>query len=175
MKSWFVNNLDSRIYTKKFIEDNKQIKLHHLKYRNNKYAPAWKTFEFLTFGAIVTIFNALKENDIKDEISKVYGLDKLKAFKNFIHTIKHTRNICAHSGVVYDLNYPMGIFKIPKTKFTNNNNQSLDAGIKTISYILGTISERRKKDMEDEIEELFNKHKTDEIKYIITDIIGYNL
>lgn len=176
MASWFIKSLDTKLYTPKFKEDNKQIKLHHIKYRNDIYAPTWKTFEFLTFGAIVTIFNALKNEEIKKEISKIYGLNNLNSFKNFIRTIKFTRNICAHAGVLYDLNFPQGIYKIPRTKFNDNNNQSLDAGIKTISYILKNISEKRDNDMNIEINKLFKEYENNEtIKLIITDKIGYKM
>jgi abortive infection bacteriophage resistance protein len=176
MAYWFINNLDTKLYTDKFKDENKQIKLHHIKYRNDIYAPTWKTFEFLTFGAIVTIFNALKSEELKKEISKLYGLSNLKTFINFIHTIKFIRNICAHAGVLYDLNFPQGIYKIPRTKFNDNNNQSLDAGIKTISFILKSISEERHNDMNIEINKLFKEYENNEtIKLIITNKIGYTM
>jgi len=176
MASWFIKSLNKKLYTTKFKEENKQIKLHHLNHRKDIYAPAWKTFEFLTFGAIVTIFRALKNDEIKKEISKLYGLNNLKTFINFIHTIKFIRNICAHAGVLYDLNFPQGIYKIPKTKFNENNNQSLDAGIKTISFILKNISEERHNDMNTEINRLFKEYENNEaIKFIITNKIGYKM
>jgi abortive infection bacteriophage resistance protein len=176
MSYWFINSLDTKLYTDTFKDENKQIKLHHLKYRNDIYAPTWKTFEFLTFGAIVTVFRALKSEELKKEISKIYGLNNLKTFINFIHTIKFIRNICAHAGVLYDLNFPQGIYKIPRTKFNNNNNQSLDAGIKTISFILKNISEERHNEMNIEINRLFKEYENNEtIKLIIKDKIGYKM
>jgi abortive infection bacteriophage resistance protein len=176
MNYWFIKSLDTKLYTENFKDENKQIKLHHKKYRNDIYAPTWKTFEFLTFGAIVTIFNALKSEELKKEISSLYGLNNLKKFINFIHTIKFIRNICAHTGVLYDLNFPQGIYKIPRIKFNDNNNQSLDAGIKTISYILKNISEDRHNDMNNEINNLFKEYENnDTIKLIITDKIGYKM
>mgnify|MGYP006433432653 CR=1 FL=1 len=173
MEPWFISKLDSQLYTKRFIENNKQIKKHHNKYKNDKYAPAWKTFEFLTFGAVVTIFNALKDKNLQSQIANEYNLKKLEAFKNFIFTIKFIRNVCAHSGVVYDLNFPKGINKIPKTKFNNNDNQSLDAGIKTMAYILNTISNNRKSQMENEIYDLFNSYNNKLIRNLIVKKIGY--
>lgn len=173
MKPWFIDKLDSKLYTKKFISENKPIKLHHTKYRNDKYAPAWKTFEFLTFGAIVTIFNALKEESLQNKIANIYGLNNLNTFINFIFTIKYIRNICAHSGVVYDLNFPKGIYKIPKTKFTDNNNQSLDAGIKTLAFILKTVSSNRQIDLQQELDQLFNQFKGSVLEDVIVNKIGY--
>ncbi|CAL2104590.1 Abi family protein [Tenacibaculum sp. 190130A14a] len=176
MTEWFIERLDSKLYTDRFKEENKQIKLHHLKYRNDKYAPTWKAFEFLSFGGIVTVFNSLKNEELKKEISKLYGLNNLKTFINFIHTIKFIRNICAHAGVLFDLNLPKGIYKIPRTKFNDNNNQSLDAGIKTISYILKNISTDRNNDMNSEINKLFKEYENNPlIESIIKEKIGYQL
>lgn len=136
--------------------------------------PTWKTFEFLTFGSVLTIFNSLKDVDIQKKISLTYGLNNLKSFKNFMLTIKFIRNVCAHGGVLFDLNMPKGISRIPKTHFNNNNNQSLDAGIKTMLFILNSISKIRKEEMEMEIRQLFEKHKENEIIVsLIENRIGY--
>ena len=122
------------------------------------------------------VFEALKNEELKKEISKLYGLSNLKTFINFIRTIKFIRNICAHAGVLYDLNFPQGIYKIPRIKFNDNNNQSLDAGIKTISFILKNISEERHNEMNIEINKLFKEYENNEtIKIIITDKIGYTM
>jgi len=174
MSKWFIDQLDTKLYTDNFKLDNKQIKLHHSKYRNDKYAPAWKTFEFLTFGSILTIFEALKDENVQQEISSLYGLNNLKTFKSFMFTIKFIRNICAHGGVLYDLNMPKGIYKIPRIQFNNQNNQSLDAGIKTMLYILGAISNDRKIEMENDLKQIFVNHDGNGvITSIIKNKIGY--
>ena len=174
MSKWFIDQLDSRLYTDRFKDDNKQIKLHHIKYRNDKYAPTWKTFEFLTFGAVLTIFTSLKDEEVQKEISKIYGLNNLNAFINFMKALKFIRNICAHGGVLFDLNMPKGIYKIPRTKFNNNDNQSLDAGIKTMLFILNSISNGRKNDLEKDVKELFDEHKKNDVTLsIIKDKIGF--
>jgi len=46
MGSEFIQNLP-KFYNKKFIRHNKTIKKHHANHINDKYAPAWKTLEFL--------------------------------------------------------------------------------------------------------------------------------
>ena len=174
MHNWYIDGLES-LYSEKFKKDNKQIKSHHVKHRNDKYAPAWKTFEFLTFGAVYTIFIAIKNKQSKENIANLYGLNDLKTFENFIRSIKYIRNICAHGGVVFDLNFPKGISKIPKTKFTKNNNQSLDAGIKTMLFILKSISEGRKSDLKQEIDSRLIEEKENlVIKTIIEEKLGYN-
>lgn len=174
MENWFLQNLETKLYTKKFISENKPIKKHHAKYRNDKYAPTWKTFEFLTFGSIVTIFNAIKDEKLQQRIASTYELNSLETFKNFISTVKYLRNICAHSGVVYDLNFPKGIKKIPRVKFNNNNNQSLDAGIKTLCFMLKSASVNRENDLKKEVSSLFEKQKGSKLEKIISEKIGYN-
>lgn len=163
-----------KLYSDDFKNNNKQIKKHHIKHRDDKYAPAWKTFEYLTFGTVLYTFNELKEKNVQSEIAAQYGLTNLESFKNYMYSIKFIRNTCAHGGILFDLNMPKGIRKIPRTSFNNNNNQSLDAGIKTMLFILESISSQRRKDLEDSLRLLFEKHIDNE--YIVSQIrdkIGY--
>ena len=51
----FVKSLE-KFYDEKFKSKNKAIKAHHKKYINDKYAPAWKTLEFMPFGFVLTAF-----------------------------------------------------------------------------------------------------------------------
>lgn len=55
MKNQFVDTLDD-FYTD-IKKKNKVISEHH----RNKYAPAWKTLEFMTLGSLYTLFISLKE------------------------------------------------------------------------------------------------------------------
>lgn len=59
MSSNYISDFD-KYYNAEFIRDNKPIKKHHQKYINDRYAPAWKTIEFFTFGGILKIFTSLK-------------------------------------------------------------------------------------------------------------------
>tara|TARA_B110000240_G_C13461321_1_gene436794 strand:+ start:749 stop:1036 length:288 start_codon:yes stop_codon:yes gene_type:complete len=91
-----------------------------------------------------------------------------------MNTIKYIRNTCAHSGVIFDLKTPKGIKPPPNTIFNKNNRHSLDSSIKTILCILSVISENRKKEMENKIDELFKKHAINPVvKTIIEQKIGY--
>lgn len=181
--TWFVDKkvmhkefIDSfhKHYNAKFIENNKTIKVHHKKYINDKYAPAWKALEFFTFGTIFKIYSSLLEEDSKNDISKMYGLKKIKIFSNYMNTIVFIRNTCAHGGLLFDLNTPKEISVTPLIKFNNNNRHSLDSAIKVILYFLSIISKDRKEDMELQIEELFSKYNTNKVlNDIITKNIGY--
>ena len=59
-----------KYYNDSFILKNKPIKKHHQKYLNDKYAPAWKTLEFFSFGIILKIFKNLKTVKLKKEFLK---------------------------------------------------------------------------------------------------------
>jgi len=171
----FVNNLDF-YYTDEFIKNNKAIHRHHKKNINDKYAPAWKTLEYFSFGTILKIFKSIKDQSIKERIAKEYGILNLKKFINLMDTIVFVRNTCAHGGVLFDLKTPKGISTLPELRFNNNNNDrySLDSAIKAISYILDKISSSRNQDMNQQIFDLFMSHKANTtIKAIIVEKIGF--
>lgn len=181
--TWFIdpkvvnNNFISEInnhYNPSFIKNNKTIQLHHRKNINDKYAPAWKTLEFFTFGAILKIFKSLNEIDIKERISRDYGIRNLNKFINLMETIVYVRNTCAHGGVLFDLQTPKGIAVLPHVSFNNNNRHSLDSAIKIILCVLDTISKTRSAEMEKDLTNKFNEHNQNAaIKDIIEGKIGY--
>lgn len=173
MKNSFVEEFP-KYYDDKFKEKNKPIKKHHIKYPNDIYAPAWKTLEFLTFGSIYSIFHSIKDENVKFKIAKHYGFKSLKTFRNFFQTIIFIRNICAHSGLLYDSNTPLEISTTPFFKFNKNNKHSLDSAIKVILHFLSIISQNRKEMIEKEIYDLFNSFEANKIiTSIINEKIGY--
>ncbi|SHM40730.1 Abi-like protein [Flavobacterium xanthum] len=174
MDSKFVDDFPNKCYTDQFKFNNKPIRKHHQKYPNDIYAPAWKTLEFLTFGTIEKIYFSLKEDDLKIQIANLYGIKKVKIFQNFLKTIIFIRNICAHSGILFDSNTPKEIETTPLILFNNNNRHSLDSSIKVILYFLSSISSSRKSIIEKEISTLFDKYSDNlVIQKIISDKIGY--
>lgn len=174
MQSNFVDEFPKKCYTDQFKFNNKPIKKHHINYPNDIYAPAWKTLEFLTFGTVEKIYFSLKDENLKKQIANLYGIKKVKVFENFLKTVIFIRNICAHSGVLFDSNTPKEIVTTPLIKFNNNSRHSLDSSIKVILYFLGIISIRRKNQIENEITALFTNHyENPVIQKIITGKIGY--
>ena len=162
--AWF--NVDS-IVDKSFIKDfnsiytnlkmyNKALKKHHEKYTNDIYAPAWKTFEFLTFGQVFKFFCSLKDNDLKDEIANQYGFRDYTLLINFFKAIINIRNICSHNGVLFDFNQPIGIHRIPnkKYRFKTRNTTNLNASIRLILFILSKISKNRADELENNIKSI---------------------
>ncbi|WP_394776761.1 Abi family protein [Flavobacterium sp.] len=173
IQSKFVDELP-KYYDEKFKDKNKPIKKHHINYPNDIYAPAWKTLEFLTFGSIYSIFCSIKDENLQKKMARYYGFNSLNTFRNFFQTIIFIRNICAHSGLLYDCNTPKEISTTPFFKFNNNKKHSLDSAIKVILYFLEKISIDRKNIVEREITTLFDGFQdNDVIMRIITERIGY--
>lgn len=162
-------------YNERFKRNNKPLKKHHANYPNDMYAPAWKTLEFLTFGTIEKIYFSLKDENLKKQIANLYGIKKVNVFQNFLKTLIFVRNICAHSGILFDSNTPKEIVTTPLIKFNNNNRHSIDSSIKVILYFLEIISKNRKNSIENEIVSLFESHSDNPvIQKIIIENIGYN-
>ena len=170
----FIDDID-KFYNKDFIRNNSPIKKHHSKYPDENYAPAWKTLEFFSFGTILRIYKNLIEEDIKERISNIYGIRKVRKFISFIETIVLVRNTCAHLSVLFDFNTPKGISSIPEVSFERDNH-SLSACVKVIAYILGKISKSRKEDMLKSIWEVLNRNTDNQIvKSIIEEKMKFKL
>lgn len=163
-----------KYYSEEFKRSNKPIKKHHQNYLNDRYAPAWKTLEFFTFGVILKIFRNLQDPEIKERISNIYGVKNISKFISFIETVVLLRNICAHCAVLFDFQTPKGISVIPEINFNSRDRHSLDSSIKVVLFLLSKISVSRKEDMEKDIVDLFNRHRENSvIKNIIESKINY--
>ena len=176
----FIRELD-KYYNCDFIDRNKPIKAHHEKYykikdreglhkigfcnryEEGKYAPAWKTLEFFSFGTILKIYRNLIDNEIKERISRLYEVKDVVKFVNFMETIVLIRNTCAHSGVLFDFKTPKGISAIPAITFENRDRHSLASCIKVISYMLGQISSNRRDEMNSAIRDTLCKYKENQV------------
>ncbi|RAJ75152.1 abortive infection bacteriophage resistance protein [Chitinophaga dinghuensis] len=74
--------------------------LHHDKiYGTDRYPPAWKTLEVLSFGTLSKLYGNIR-NDIaeKKAIAKSYGLSTVEYLHSWIQAISVLRNICSHHG-----------------------------------------------------------------------------
>lgn len=173
MKIDFINNFD-KFYSKDFVKNNAPIKNHHKKYINDKYAPAWKTLEFFTFGTILKIYKNLIDSDLQNEISQQYGIKDTSRFINLLNTIVHIRNVCAHGGVLFDLNIPKQITVLPFIPFNKNNRNSIDSCIRVILYFTQIISNNRKNEIVNELNLLFEENsKVAIVKGIIENEINF--
>jgi abortive infection bacteriophage resistance protein len=167
MERKFIDKFDTELYTDKF-KKNPVIKSHHKKYINDKYAPAWKTLEFFTFGTMLNVFQNLKDKSLKQKITLQYNVRNVDVFENYFRAIVELRNLCAHGSTLFDhkMAYPLrnGIALIINDK----NRNKIFSVIKILHYILQKISNNRAKDMENEINQLFDESNNN---VIINDMI----
>jgi abortive infection bacteriophage resistance protein len=169
----FIGQFDDKCYTNTF-KKNLGIKKHHIKYPEDKYAPAWKTIEYMSFGSVEFLFNSLLDNELKELIANKYGINNLRVFTNYLNTLVFVRNICAHSGILYDTNTRKAIKISPLVNVTNENKHSLFSCIEVVLYFWKCISLERSNELRNEIEKIFENHYTDDlIKSIIDHKIKY--
>lgn len=159
----FISQFDREVYSA--VKKNPAILEHHKKYTKDKYAPAWKTMEFMTLGNIVFLFEAIKDHNLKENIAKYYGCS-IKVFLNYIETIRLVRNRCAHGGCLFNLDIKKGINKLP-ANVDNANAHNIKGAIEVILYFLGRISKRHMveviKEIQSEISKLSESPKTQQI------------
>lgn len=156
--TWFVN---PAIMTSSYIKDFDEvyqaikkkpvIRRHHQKYINDKYAPAWKTIEFMTFGNIENLYLNLKSSADKIDICRHFGVNQSAIFENYIKTVRNLRNICAHGGVLFDMRLPMSIKNGPAGRLARANGNNLCGALKVVEYLLERVSSNRLNDMRRDI------------------------
>jgi len=168
MQRDFIDKLDTEFYTTNF-KKNPVIRNHHKKYINDKYAPAWKTLEFFTFGTVLYLYKNLKSNQLKQNISLQYNIRNIDTFENYFRAIVEIRNLCAHGSVLFDHKLSIPLRNGIALKIDNQNKNKLFSGIKILHYFIKKISQNRANEMEKEINQLFNRFDN---KLVMNDIIN---
>jgi len=157
VEAGFVDHFQKHVYTDGFVSRNGILRKHHQKHRNDRYAPAWKTVEFLNLGQAIYLYSSIRDGSLKRSISECYGIKKVSIFENYLATARFLRNICAHNGVLYDCRTPKEIAKLPMIAFANNDRHGLGTAIKVVAWFLEHISENRAKELQSDVEALFER------------------
>lgn len=155
IKKTYIDEFDEKVYTSAFRKKNAVIKKHHRDNINDKYAPAWKTLEFMSFGAIIHLFDAIKDDEDKLLIADGYGIRQEAVLLNYINSVCEVRNICSHGGVLFDLSLPRTVKKGPAGGMTKREAHSIIGALKVVLYLISQISTSRKNDFLSELEDLF--------------------
>lgn len=148
----YIADFEHKVY--KTIRENPVIKRHHSRYKD-LYAPAWKTMEFMTLGNICSLFNSLKDNNLKKQIARHYKRG-LGIFLNYLETIRVIRNTCAHGGCIYNISLAKSIKSSPQVPISGDERHNIRGVIRVISFMIGIISENRKNDLHREITALLD-------------------
>jgi abortive infection bacteriophage resistance protein len=171
--TWFVDDkIVSPSYARSFSEVYERIKLSpYIKWHHHnhpcKYAPAWKTLEYMTIGEIMDLFDAISNVTSRLDICKAHGIRSIKTFDNYFTAIRRVRNRCAHGGVLFDYKAngamtckgPVDLSNLP-------DRTNLNGAIRVIKFLTSNISHNRLADLELELQTLIEGCKDDDVLYI---------
>ncbi len=149
----YAREFERKVYTSDF-KRNPVIHRHHQNNPNDRFAPAWKTLEFMTFGAVMKLYEQVKEQEDKIFVAHEFGIRQVVTFESYMHTIRQVRNACAHGLLLYDLRLPQAIRRGPAAYNPSERNNIIGA-IRVISYIMETISANCANDMGKQIKSLY--------------------
>ena len=122
----------------------------------------------MTIGNIITLYDSLKEAEAKDLVANAYGCSR-GVFYNYMETIRVLRNKCAHGGCIYRMDFPKGIKRLP-ADISAECRHNIKGGIDVVRYMLGCISQSRKKDLENDIQDLVSSIQTPEAQEVIAQV-----
>lgn len=105
----------------------------------------------------------IKDQSVKQIIANEYGVRDLNKFFKLLHTVRLVRNICAHSGVLFDYSLPKSVSSIPQITYHKGDRNSLDASIKVIGFFIQTISQNRFNDFQNDIKMFFDDRMKDPV------------
>lgn len=182
--TWFVDitvvskqqacSFENRVY-QPILDKVQIISMHHRHHINDRFAPAWKTLEFMTLGEMVHLFKYIKNEDLKLQIANYFGIKKLVTFENYLELVKELRNTCAHGNVLYDFTPERSIRKGPAMKKGIGENQNLNGALRIILFMMKQISENRYNDLIKDIDMLILEYsKYPVIEDILSSISGLN-
>lgn len=151
----YARDFENKVYTADF-KRNPIIQRHHQKNPNDRFAPSWKTLEFMTFGAVMKLYEQLKERDDKIFIAHKLGIRQVVTFESYMHTIREVRNACAHGHLLYDLRLPRRINRGP-AHITPQESGNIVGALRVIRYMMAQISTKRADDLSASVKSLYEK------------------
>lgn len=158
----YIQSFDKEVYNK--MKQYPVLGHHHKTHINDKYAPAWKTIEFMTLGEVIHLYQAIRTIDSKLTISRHFGLNNTKTFDSYLSVIRIVRNHCAHGNILYDIALPRSIRRGPANITEAKDYQKLAGVLRVIHYMIGCVSKNRQADFKNELIALFSKY--DEISVV---------
>lgn len=154
---------------------NDDIKLHHKRYPHDRFAPAWKTLEFVTFGAICSIYASLNSEQLRHDVSRHFGVDKPEIFENYLESLRALRNTCAHGNVLYAFASPVDLRRGP-AELSGNNARNLGSTIKVLHYVLRHITMRGASELKQLTESLAAEHAVSpHVRHVLGSISGIKI
>lgn len=174
MHAVYVNHFDKTFYIR-LKRNNPIIIEHHRNHPGHHHAPAWKTIEQMPFGNVQILFNSIIDAKVRQDISRHYGVSKLKIFDDYINTIRLIRNNCAHGSVIFDMKLPLPIHNGPAGHFNNFTNSNIIGIIDVIKFFLKQISIHRYTEFCHELDNLLDRVTNSKVREILKVVSGFNI
>lgn len=170
----FIDSFDREIYTEKF-RKHPVISDHHKKYPEDTYAPAWKTIEHMTFGAVFQLFLSISDKEVQSAVANHYKIEKLTIFTSYFNAIRYLRNQCAHGDVLFDMKLATPLKSGPAGKFNSFTNSNIIGAIEVVKYFLKQISTHRHDDFCNQLDDLLDGVDNYTVAEILNDIAGFEM
>lgn len=173
VKTSYAESFERMVYRR--IKNTQEIiRLHHKKHHKERYAPAWKTLEFMTFGEVITLYEMLYDVSLKRRIAHYYGLSDLGGFVSYLNALRGLRNACAHGYVLFDYhwNFRASSRGIPTKAKTSIGVINLFRLVEILSYMLGKIHSPLGKKLEANVLTLFSEQDPETLA-ILREATGY--
>lgn len=154
VKQRYIDHFKNDVY-EGILNSNTVIKHHHKIHINDRYAPAWKTIEFMTLGQVISLYLAIESNEVKTKISEHFGIKNPGVFRTYLYALNKVRNNCAHGKELYDLKLPVSIRKGPVAMQSPDDYHNLRGALRVILYLLGSVSENRAQELKNQLFSLF--------------------
>ncbi|MDQ8196238.1 Abi family protein [Coraliomargarita sp. SDUM461004] len=74
---------------------------YYIKYGDPYLPPIWMTMEVLTLGTLSKFYMGIGDANLKAKIAGEFNVTA-KVFANWLHSLSHIRNICAHHGRLWN-------------------------------------------------------------------------
>lgn len=158
---------------KREVANNDVIKRHAARHINDKYAPAWKTLEYLSFGDLIRLIENLKNGNTRLMIYGCYGFNEDKTFPNYIEIVRILRNNCAHGHPIFDCVFPKSLRagKLKKVlkgcHLPNAFYSNMQGALLAVQYLLYYLPNNKGDLFRDEMKSFFSKNISNDIKPMV--------
>ncbi len=83
------------------------IKEHFVRYTCPALPPVWKTLEVISLGTLSKLFCLFKDNRLKKQVAREFGLPQYTYLESWIRCITVLRNCCAHHARIWNRRFAL--------------------------------------------------------------------
>ena len=145
---WYYDDLMEHIEADVNRSNEDFIKHYNSKYNDPPMPPSWMALEVVSFTTLSRLFQSLKLDNRKEDITEQFGLKKVAILENWLHAISNLRNCCAHHSRVWNRRFMVSVtlpyntlyLFMDRTTIGQIRTNKLFAVLSCIAYILDIIS-----------------------------------